>query len=129
MSSTVKTAIFWVVMLCTAILLWRVVHSTAGPQEEEYTYSQFRAAVVEGKVKEVTITNAIEVEGELTDGTMVKTVLPSDYPGIIDLLSENQVQITVQQSSTERKLTEFVAGSRLGSLGQVQSSLRQSRNR
>jgi len=100
-SSTVKTAIFWVVMLCTAILLWRVVHSTQSTQEEKLNYSQFRAAVVDGTVEKVTITNGVEVEGTTTGGTTLKTVLPSDYPGIIDLLSENQVQITVQQSSTE----------------------------
>ena len=88
-------------MLCTAILLWRVVHSSATPQEKKYNYSEFRAAVESGSVEKVTITNGVEVEGTIAGGTTLKTVLPSDYPGIIDLLSEHHVEITVQQSSTE----------------------------
>ena len=34
MSSTVKTAVFWVVLICVAVLLWAVVKQTKTPKEQ-----------------------------------------------------------------------------------------------
>ena len=100
MNSTVKTAIFWVVMLCTAILLWRVVQTGSADREEEVSYSQFRKYVQENKVKEVTITNRNEVSAELTEGDRITTTLPSDYPNIIETIENSGATINVEPSSS-----------------------------
>ena len=100
MNSTVKTAVFWVVMLCTAILLWRVVQTGSSPKVSQLTYSEFYEKVKAGNVKSVVISNNIDVEGELKSGEPLRTVLPPEYPGIIDTLQEAGVRIEVKQSST-----------------------------
>ncbi|HUG81482.1 MAG TPA: ATP-dependent zinc metalloprotease FtsH [Bryobacterales bacterium] len=101
MNSTVKTAIFWVVMLCTAILLWRVVQTGSAERETAMSYSEFRKKVQDNEVAEVTITNRNEVTAVLKDNkSRVTTTLPSDYPGIIETLESSGAVINVEQSST-----------------------------
>jgi cell division protease FtsH len=99
-NSTVKTAVFWVALLCTAILLWRVVQTGSTPREEQLNYTQFVQAVKDGKVSKVTITNGDQVAGEMSGGGKLTTVLPSDYPNSIALLEDNGVVITVERSAT-----------------------------
>ncbi len=100
-NSTVKTAIFWVVMLCTAILLWRVVQTGSAERETEISYSDFRKKVQDNEVAEVKITNRNEVSAVLKDNkSRVTTTLPSDYPGIIETLENSGAVINVEQSST-----------------------------
>jgi cell division protease FtsH len=99
-NSTVKTAIFWVAMLIASILLWRVVQTGNTARSKELSYSEFRKEVKDGKVDSVTITNRNQVSGKLKDGQMIKSTLPSDYPGIIEVLEESGATIEVEESST-----------------------------
>jgi len=100
-NSTVKTAIFWVVMLCTAILLWRVVQTGSGVREKEISYSEFRMEVQAKNFEKITITNRNLASGKLkSNGIQIKTTLPSDYPGIIEEIEESGAEIVVEQSST-----------------------------
>ncbi len=101
MNSTVKTAIFWVVMLCTAILLWKVVQTGTAERETAISYSEFRKKVQDNEVAEVNITNRNEVSAVLKDNkSRVTTTLPSDYPGIIETLENSGAVINVETSST-----------------------------
>ena len=99
MNSTVKTAVFWVVMLCTAILLWQVVRTGKGPGEKQFNYSEFRQQVMEGRVSSVTITNGTEVEGKLSDSATFKVSIPRGYDSILELLEQNNVVTKYQDSS------------------------------
>jgi len=100
-NSTVKTAIFWVVMLCTAILLWRVVQTGSGVRETEISYSEFRKEVQANNIEDVTITNGDLASGKLkSDASMVKTTLPLNYPGIIEELEESVGVLKFERSST-----------------------------
>ncbi len=101
MNSTVKTAVFWVVMLCTAVLLWRVVQTGNAASEKHLTYTEFYQEVKAGSVESVLITNGNQVSGKLKgSGNTLRTVLPADYPGIIDVLQDSGVVIEVKESST-----------------------------
>ncbi len=111
MNSTVKTAVFWVVMLCTAVLLWQVVRTGKGPGEKQYNFSQFRQEIIGANVDSVTITNGVEVDGKLKDGQTFKVDLLPNYPGIYDLLTEHGVVINVQQSSTPAWLSFLINAS------------------
>ena len=56
MNSTVKTVLFWLMILVAAGLLWKVVQmSTGGPKEADASFSEFSAKVDQGLVKEVTV--------------------------------------------------------------------------
>jgi len=100
-NSTVKTIVFWVVMLATALLLWQVVKTGSPTRERELSFTQFMTDVEQGNVAEVTIYGNNEVRGQFKrDDMRLKTVVPADYPDLIRILREKEVIITVKESST-----------------------------
>jgi cell division protease FtsH len=94
-NSTVKTVIFWLVILFSAFLLWQVVKAgNAGPKEKEPDFSQFMTDVDQGNVKEVTITG-IEVHGRYrNDNSTFHTTVSPNYPDMIKTLRDKGVNIT-----------------------------------
>ena len=57
MSSMIKTVVFWLVILISAMLLWQVVKNANRntQQVSEVSYSQFLSDVDTGRVAKVTI--------------------------------------------------------------------------
>jgi cell division protease FtsH len=95
-NSTVKTIIFWVVILISAVALWQVVKTAnSGQKVQEINFSRFMSEVEQGTVKDVTITG-MEVKGKLADGSMFHSTVPSNYPDMIKELEQKNVSITVQ---------------------------------
>jgi len=95
-NSTVKTIIFWVVILISAVALWQVVKTAnSGQKVQEINFSRFMAEVDQGTVKEVTLTG-MEVKGKLADGSLFHTTAPANYPEMIKKLQDKNVSITVQ---------------------------------
>ncbi|MCS7024137.1 MAG: ATP-dependent zinc metalloprotease FtsH [Bryobacteraceae bacterium] len=99
MNSNVKTAIFWVVLICIAVLLYTVVKHGKGRPDQPLTFSQFLYQVENGKVKNVVISGN-EVRGEYTDGTGIRTTIPLNYPDIYKLLREKNVGIEIKEASS-----------------------------
>ena len=101
MNSTVKTIVFWVVMLATALLLWQVVKTGNPSRERELSFTDFMTNVEQGNISEVIIYGNNEVRGQFKkDNTRLKTVVPANYPDVIRILREKSVIITVKESST-----------------------------
>jgi cell division protease FtsH len=99
-NSTVKTIIFWVVILVAAVLLWQVVkQAQSGQKVQEINFTQFTADVDQGTVKEVTLIGA-EVNGKKNDGTSFHLTVPPNYPDMIKKLQEKNVNITVKDVSS-----------------------------
>ncbi len=93
MNSTVKTVVFWVVIVLSAFLLWQVVKAgTAGPKEKEIKFSEFLTDVDQGKVKEVTVTSQ-EIRGKYTDATGFHTTGPLNDPDMIKTLRDKGVEM------------------------------------
>ncbi len=99
MNSNVKTAVFWVVLICVAVLLWTVVRTGKTRMEEELTFTAFLSEVEAGKVKDVVITGN-EVTGSYKDDSdrPLRTVIPANYPDIYDLLREKNVNVEIKDS-------------------------------
>ncbi len=96
MNSTVKTIIFWVVILISAVALWQVVKTAnSGQKVQEINFSRFMSEVDQGTVKDVTLTG-MEVKGKLADGSMFHSTVPANYPDMIKKLQDKGVSITVQ---------------------------------
>ncbi len=96
MNSTVKTIIFWVVILISAVALWQVVKTAnSGQKVQEINFSRFMSEVDQGTVKEVTLTG-MEVKGKLADSSLFHTTAPANYPEMIKKLQDKNVSITVQ---------------------------------
>ena len=96
MNSTVKTVIFWLVIVLSAFLLWQVVRTGSnGPKERAINFSQFLEYVDQGNVKDVTIT-AQEVRGKFKDDTGFNTTAPANYPDMIKNLRDKGVNINIR---------------------------------
>ena len=96
MNSTVKTIIFWVVILISAVALWQVVKTAnSGQKVSDINFSRFMSEVDQGTVKEVTITG-MEVKGKLADGSQFHTTVFTNYPDMVKELQQKNVNITVQ---------------------------------
>ena len=97
-------------MLCTAILLWRVIQTGSAAGERPLTYSEFYQEVKAGNVRSVTIAGN-QVTGKLRGDEDLRTTIPSDYPGIIDVLQEAGVAIEVKESNTPAWLSFLINAS------------------
>ncbi len=99
MNSNVRTAVFWVVLICVAVLLWAVVRTGSTGRETEMDFTDFLADVQASRVQEVTITGS-EVKGTLSDGdSAFKTTIPPNYPTVYDLLRESNVKMKIEDAS------------------------------
>jgi len=95
-NSTVKTIIFWVVILISAVALWQVVKTAnSGQKVTDINFSRFMSEVDQGTVKEVTLSGQ-EVKGKLADGSLFHLTAPANYPEMIKKLQDKNVSITVQ---------------------------------
>ena len=100
MNSTVKTVVFWLVIVVSAFLLWTVVkQGGSGQKDKEVNFSQFMSDVDQGNVKEVTIIG-MEVRGKFqNDGSLFHTTVPANYPDMIKTLRDKGVNITIKDIS------------------------------
>ncbi|MCP5112032.1 MAG: ATP-dependent zinc metalloprotease FtsH [bacterium] len=100
MNSNVKTAVFWVVLVCVVVLLWTVVQSGGTRVEKELSFTEFVAEVKAKKIKEIEITGD-EVTGKMMDGdTPLKTVIPVNYPDLYNLLQESGVNVHLEPTNS-----------------------------
>jgi len=77
-NSTVRTVLFWAMMIALAFVLWEMASKTSpSAKEDEPSYSNFLAKVDSGNVKDVSIQlspNSAELQGEYRDGTKFRGV-------------------------------------------------------
>ncbi|WP_321478132.1 ATP-dependent zinc metalloprotease FtsH [uncultured Paludibaculum sp.] len=107
MNSNVKTAIFWVVLVCVAILLWTVVKQTNTRTVQDLSFTDFLKQVEAGRVKEVEIAGT-EVHGKMEDTTPLHTVVPMGYDKVYDLLREKNVVVRIKESSSGTWITVVI---------------------
>jgi len=99
-NSNIKTAIFWVVLICVAVLLWTVVRTGKSRPEQQVTFTDFLDKVKDKRVKEVTITGN-EVHGVYQDGqTGLRTIIPTNYPALYDQLQQSGVNVEIKDTNS-----------------------------
>ena len=107
MNSTVKTLLFWVVLIVTAVLLWQVVRQTQNKSEQDRSFSEFMSDVEKSNVDNVEIMGS-EVKGKLKDGLAFKTTIP-DYPDLVKILMEKNVSIKVKEPTQSPWLAALIS--------------------
>lgn len=100
MNSNVKTAIFWVVLICVVVLFWAVLRQGKGKPEQQVTFTEFMDMVEKDRVKSVVITGN-EVRGNFRDeSSTLRTLIPLNYPDIYKILREKKVDVEVKDVSS-----------------------------
>jgi cell division protease FtsH len=104
MSSNVKTAVFWVVIICAVVLVYMAVKTGKGPTPTMLKSGDFVSLIEAGKINDADITGT-DVTGTYDDGSGKKsqpyhTVIPANYPKIYDLMSEKGVKYTVEKETS-----------------------------
>ena len=111
MNSNIKTAIFWVVLICVAVLLWTVVRTGKGPRQTAINFSQFLSDVDEGKVKQVTF-RGTDVQGDYKDvNAGFKTQVPINYPDIYKKLEDKKVVMVFEEANSGNWISLLVNAS------------------
>jgi cell division protease FtsH len=96
-NSTVRTVLFWVMMIALAVVLWEMAsRPNATTKEDEPNYSNFLAKVDSGNVKDVSILlspNSAELQGEYRDGGKFRgvTVANTAIPDVTKALQDKGV--------------------------------------
>jgi len=98
-NSTVKTVVFWLVIVLSGVLLWQVVKgANSGAKERDITFSEFLSQVDQGNVSEVTIIGQ-EVRGKFkNDKASFHTIIMAGYTDMIKELRDKGVNITVKDA-------------------------------
>ena len=114
MNSTVRTVLFWLLMVVLAAVLWKMA-SQGGPatHEDEPTYTNFVNKVESGSVKDVTIqlsANSAEIEGEYRDGEKFKgvTIANSAIPDVTKDLQDKGVLFNYKEPKDSNWLTLII---------------------
>jgi cell division protease FtsH len=104
-NSTVRTILFWLLMILLAVVLWKMA-STGGQtaHEQELTYTDFQTQVQRGNVSDVTIylgQISAEIQGELREpgGTKFRgvTVPLPNLPDLTKQLEDKGVRLNIKE--------------------------------
>ena len=114
MNSTVRTILFWLLMILLAVVLWRMA-STGGQSthEDEPNYTNFLAKVQNGSVKDVTIylsPNSAELQGEYREGGKFRgvTIANTAIPDVTKALQDHNVLYNYKEVKNADWLTFLV---------------------
>ncbi len=104
MNSTVRTILFWLVMIVLAVVLWHMASSGGQTaHEDEPSYTTFLSQIQGGNIKEVTIAlsqNSAEISGVYREAEKKfrnVTVANSSIPDITKSLQDKGVLINIKE--------------------------------
>jgi len=99
-NSTVKTVVFWLVIVVAGVLLWQVVKgANTGAKEREINYSEFMSNVNQDNVTEVTVVGN-DVRGKFkNDKAAFHVVVPPNLPDMYKTMTDHGVNITVKDAN------------------------------
>ncbi len=100
MNSTLKSLLFWMVLVVVGVLIWQF--SNFPSKDEPITFTKFLRYVQDGRVQSVVITGN-EITGVLTSpppDNKFSTLAPASYERLGNLLDEKGVTITAKKETT-----------------------------
>jgi cell division protease FtsH len=93
-NSTLKTGLFWLLIVISAFLLWLFVKGARDtPKDAEVNFSQFLSDVDQNKVQEVTV-DGMQVKGKYRSSGGFHTTVPANYPDMIKTLRDKGVSMS-----------------------------------
>ena len=99
MGRTVKSLVFWIVIVIAAVLLWQVVRAPKNAGTPEITYSAFIAKVQAGEVASVSITG-VQIRGVYRNGQGAFHLTgPSNPAAFLGILQDKGVEIRFHEAN------------------------------
>ncbi|MGC2660403.1 MAG: ATP-dependent zinc metalloprotease FtsH [Bryobacteraceae bacterium] len=98
MSSNVKTAVFWVVIICAVVLVWMAVKTGRGTPPRAISVSEFVSLIQSDQVREADVTGT-DVAGTEKNGMQFHTQIPPNYPEIWKIMQEKGVKYSWKDST------------------------------
>ncbi len=98
MNSTLKSLLFWMVLIVVGVLIWNFSTSFQ-PRERVISFTEFMQRVDSGLVASVTITGS-EVTGIDKSSETFRLIVPQQYEGLANRLQDKGVTITAKEPST-----------------------------
>jgi cell division protease FtsH len=97
LNSTVKTILFWVLLVISALLLWRVVTGGAmGVKEKLINFTEFMTSVDQGNIQDAKIDGS-KVTGHFrNEKDTFRTTVPANYPDMYKTLRDKGVNISIE---------------------------------
>ena len=96
MNSTLRSLLFWLVLMIVAVLVWNF-STTFQARDRTVTFSEFMAWVNSGQVATVTIAGN-EITGTTKANETFRTYAPSQFDGLANKLDERGVVITARDA-------------------------------
>jgi hypothetical protein len=99
-SHTIKTIVFWSVILLSAVLLWKVVQAGgSGQRDLEIPFSKFMEQVNHGDIQKLTISGT-DVRGTFkSGGASFHTIIPAQFPDMYKDLNDKGVEVNLKDTS------------------------------
>ena len=97
MNPTLRSLLFWAVLVVVGVLIWNF-STDFQTRESALPFSEFVAQVEQGQVDTVTLTGN-EIAGVLKNGDRIQTYAPPQYEGLANTLLERDVQITAKEAT------------------------------
>ena len=98
MNSTLRSLVFWMVLVVVVVLIWNV-STKFQAVDDDMPFSDFLRQVDAGEVQSVELTGN-EINGELNGGSRFHTYAPPQYEGLVNTLVERDVTIEAKEAAS-----------------------------
>ncbi len=99
MNSTLKSLLFWMVLVVVGVLIWNFSNAFASKSENQLAFSEFLAKVDANQVESVVMVGH-EITGSLTGGNEKFRTYAPDYVGLPNKLQEKGIKIQAKPETT-----------------------------
>ena len=98
MNSTLRSLLFWMVLVIVGVLIWNF-STTFQAREEVIPFSEFVQQLDTNKIDKVTITGQEIVATYKSGGERVRTYAPTQYEGLGNKLVANKVEVIAKEET------------------------------
>jgi cell division protease FtsH len=107
LNSTLKSLLFWMVLVVVGVLIWNF-STTFQTRDRTMTFSDFVRQLDEGQIQKVTLTGN-DILGTTKSGERFRTYAPPQYEGLGNKLVERNVEVTAKEPATSPWATVLYA--------------------
>ena len=98
MNSTLRSLVFWLVLVVVVVLIWNV-STQFQTADNAVNFSDFLRQVEAGEVDSVEITGN-GITGTMSGGNRFRTYAPPQYEGLVNLLVDRNVEVNAREATS-----------------------------